>query len=81
MSEAGSQVTSRLHSGSAPPRTEGIPRLRRPAWSPVVSLPGRRHLFARRRRALHLRAWMGIGVIVCFSVSLFAMTVFSLIGR
>ncbi|MGH7723328.1 MAG: hypothetical protein ACRENL_10960 [Candidatus Dormibacteria bacterium] len=47
----------------------------------MVSLPGRRHLFARRRRALHLRAWMGIGVIVCFSVSLFAMTVFSLIGR
>jgi len=28
-----------------------------------------------------MRNWMGIGLIVCFSMTLFAVTLFSLIGR
>jgi hypothetical protein len=35
----------------------------------------------RRRLALRVRDWLGIGVIAAFSVTLFAVTLFSLVGR
>jgi hypothetical protein len=56
-------------------------RRSQPRWTSDASLRGRQRLFWRRRLALRLRNWMGIGVIVCFSMTLFAVTLFSLIGR
>jgi hypothetical protein len=52
-----------------------------PRWTSDVSLRGRQQLFWRRRLALRMRNWMGIGLIVCYSMTLFAVTLFSLIGR
>jgi hypothetical protein len=45
------------------------------------TLRGRRLAARRRRLALHLRDWLGITVIACFSLTLFAVTFFSLVGR
>ena len=45
------------------------------------SLQGRRRSVRRRRVALGVRDWLGVGVIACFSVTLFAVTFFSLLGR
>jgi hypothetical protein len=44
-------------------------------------LRGRRLAARRRRLFLHLRDWLGITVIACFSLTLFAVTFFSLLGR
>jgi hypothetical protein len=44
-------------------------------------LIGRRNLARRRRIVLGLRDWLGIAVIAGFSLTLFAVTFFSLIGR
>ena len=63
-----------------PPLTRAAATLT-PGWTSEASLRGRRHLFWRRRLALRLRAWMGIAAIVCFSMTLFVVTFFSLIGR
>ncbi len=41
----------------------------------------RRHAARRRRLVLHLRDGLGISVIACFSLTLFAVTLFSLVGR
>ena len=46
-----------------------------------ATLRGRRLAGRRRRLALHLRDWLGIAVIACFSLTLFAVTFFSLLGR
>jgi hypothetical protein len=50
-------------------------------WARDLSLRGRRHAVRRRRLALRVRDWLGIGVISCLSLTLFAVTFFSLIGR
>jgi hypothetical protein len=46
-----------------------------------VSLVGRRRVVRRRRRVLRMRGWLGTGFIACFSLTLFAVTFFSLLGR
>jgi hypothetical protein len=46
-----------------------------------VSLRGRLLAVRRRRLAVRVRDWVGIGVIAAFSVTLFAVTFFSLFGR
>jgi hypothetical protein len=52
-----------------------------PDWA--TQAPLRRRLVAvrRRRLALRVRDWLGIGVIAAFSLTLFAVTFFSLLGR
>jgi hypothetical protein len=45
------------------------------------TLRGRRLAARRRRLVLHVRDWLGITVIACFSLTLFAVTFFSLLGR
>lgn len=54
-----------------------------PAALPAApaSLVGRRRVVRRRRLVMRVRDWLGIGVIACFSVTLFAVTFFSLVGR
>jgi hypothetical protein len=47
----------------------------------LQTLRGRRLAARRRRLVLRLRDWLGITVIACFSLTLFAVTVFSLVGR
>ena len=46
-----------------------------------LSLQGRLLTVRRRRLALRVRDWLGIGVVACFSVTLFAVTFLSLVGR
>jgi hypothetical protein len=46
-----------------------------------ASLRGRLLAVRRRRLALRVRDWLGIGAIAAFSLTLFAVTFFSLIGR
>ncbi len=52
-----------------------------PEWAPEVSLRGRVLAVRRRRLALRMRDWLGIGVITAFSLTLCAVTIFSLLGR
>lgn len=52
-----------------------------PALTPQASLQGRLLAVRRRRLALRVRDWLGIGVIAAFSLTLFAVTFFSLLGR
>ena len=47
----------------------------------LQTLRGRRLAARRRRLVLRLRDWLGITVIACFSLTLFAVTFFSLLGR
>ena len=66
----------------APPLPGSPPRaLPTSDWAPDVSLRGRVLAVRRRRLALRVRDWLGIGVIAAFSVTLFAVTLFSLVGR
>ncbi len=51
------------------------------AWTPEASLRGRLLAARRRRLALRVRDWLGIAVIAGFSLTLFAVTFFSLVGR
>jgi hypothetical protein len=46
-----------------------------------ATLRGRRLAARRRRLAVHLRDWLGITAIACSSLTLFAVTFFSLVGR
>ena len=46
-----------------------------------MSLRGRLLAVRRRRTALRVRNWLGIGVVAAFSVTLFAVTFFSLLAR
>jgi hypothetical protein len=66
---------------STPPLTAGRVGALTPRWTSDTSLRGRRQRFLRRRLVLRMRDWMGIGVIVALSMTLFAVTLFSLIGR
>ncbi len=52
-----------------------------PEWTPEMSLRGRLVAVRRRRLALRVRDWLGIGVVAAFSLALFAVTFFSLLGR
>jgi hypothetical protein len=52
-----------------------------PEWNPEVSLRGRVLAVRRRRLALRMRDWLGVGVIAAFSLTLCAVTLFSLLGR
>lgn len=66
----------------APPLPGGPPgTLSSPDWTPEQSLRGRLLAVRRRRVALRVRDWLGIGVVAAFSVTLFAVTFFSLVGR
>jgi hypothetical protein len=47
----------------------------------VAHQRGRRQAARRRRLAVRLRDWLGITVIACFSLTLFAVTLFSMLGR
>lgn len=49
--------------------------------SALATLGIRRRAARRRRLAMRVRDWLGIGVIAAFSLTLFAVTFFSLIGR
>lgn len=50
--------------------------------APATPVPLRGRLVAARRRLiLGLRDWLAIGVIACFSLTLFAVTFFSLLSR
>lgn len=46
-----------------------------------ASLRVRLHAARRRRLALRLRDWVGITLIACFSLTLFAVTFLGLLGR
>jgi hypothetical protein len=46
-----------------------------------VSLRGRVLAVRRRRMALRVRDWLGIGVVAAFSLTFFAVTFFSLLAR
>lgn len=46
-----------------------------------MSLRGRLQAARRRRLVLRLRDWLGIAVIAGFSLTLFAVTFFSLLGH
>jgi hypothetical protein len=50
-------------------------------WTSPPTLRGRRQTARRRRLVMLFRDWLGIGVIACFSVTLFAVTYLSLLGR
>lgn len=52
-----------------------------PELSPEIALRGRLLAVRRRRLALRLRDWLGVGVIAAFSLTLCAVTLFSLLGR
>ncbi len=52
-----------------------------PELTPQMSLRGRLVAVRRRRLALRVRNWLGIGLIAAFSLTLFAVTFFSLLGR
>jgi hypothetical protein len=66
----------------APPIPGGSSRtLPTTDWAPDVSLRGRVLAARRRRMALRVRDWLGIGLIAAFSLTLFAVTFFSLVGR
>jgi hypothetical protein len=76
-------VTRRTNVLSPAPPLEGG-NLSTPIRSPrAVPAPLRvRRLAARRRRlVMRVRDWLGISVIACFSLTLFALTFFSLLGR
>jgi hypothetical protein len=60
---------------SAIAATVGFPRVR------TVSLSGRRQMIRRHRLVLRLSNWLGITLIACLSATMFAVTLFSLIGR
>jgi hypothetical protein len=47
----------------------------------TVSLSGRRHIIRRHRLVLRLCNWLGVTLIACLSATMFAVTLFSLIGR
>jgi hypothetical protein len=64
-----------------PPLTAATVGTLTPRRTSDTSLRGRRQRFLRRRLVLRMRDWMGIGVIVAFSMTLFAVTFFSLIAR
>lgn len=66
---------------NVPPLTFGTVGALTPRWTSDTSLRGRRQRFLRRRLVLRMRDWMGIGAIVAVSVTLFAVTFFSLIAR
>lgn len=66
----------------APPLPGSAPAtLGSAAWTPEESLRVRLLAVRRRRLALRVRDWLGIGVIAAFSLTLFAVTFFSLLGR
>jgi hypothetical protein len=66
----------------APPLPGGPSRtLPTSDWAADVSLRGRVLAVRRRRLALRLRDWLGIGAIAAFSLTLFAVTFFSLVAR
>ncbi len=66
----------------APPLPGGTPAGALTAdQTPEVSLRGRVLAVRRRRLALRVRDWLGISVIAAFSLTLFAVTFFSLVGR
>ena len=67
---------------SSAPRPGGPSRALSPSdWTPESSLHGRLLAVRRRRLALRMRDWLGIGIIAAFSLTLFAVTFFSLLGR
>ncbi len=67
---------------TAPPLPGGHSHtLDTPALTPQMSLRGRLVAVRRRRLAVRVRNWLGIGLIATFSLTLFAVTVFSLLGR
>ena len=66
----------------APPLSGGpSSTLPNPALSPENSLRGRLVAVRRRRLALRVRNWLGIGAVAAFSVTLFIVTVFGLLAR
>ena len=66
----------------APPLPGGPPgTLSTPDWAPEVSLRGRVFAVRRRRMALRVRDWLGIGVVAAFSLTFFAVTFFGLLAR
>jgi hypothetical protein len=66
----------------APPLSGGPPStLPNPGLSPENSLRGRLIAVRRRRLALRVRNWLGIGAVAAFSVTLFIVTFFGLLGR
>ncbi len=66
----------------APPLPGGPPTtLAASKWTAATPLRGRLQAVRRRRLALRVRDWLGIGVIAAFSLTLFAVTFFSLLGR
>jgi hypothetical protein len=64
-----------------PPADSGTSRILRPGWTSPVSLRWRLQAVRRRRLVARVRDWLGIAVIACFSITLFAVTLFSLLGR
>jgi hypothetical protein len=64
-----------------PPVEPGASRILRPGWTSPVSLRWRLQAVRRRRLVMRVRDWLGIALIACFSVTLFVVTLFSLLGR
>ncbi|HSP65222.1 MAG TPA: hypothetical protein VLO10_03435 [Candidatus Deferrimicrobium sp.] len=68
-------------SPSAPRSARRPGTLSTPEWASEASLRGRLLAVRRRRIALRVRDWLGIGSVAAFSLTLFAVTFFSLLGR
>ena len=67
---------------NAPPVDGGnLANPNRSLWTVASPLRVRRLAVRRRRLVLRIRDWLGITVIACFSLTLFAVTFFSLVGR
>lgn len=67
---------------SAPPLDGGTHVSLAPApWTVTATLRGRRIAVRRRRLVLRMRDWLGITVIACFSMTVFAVALFGLLGR
>lgn len=67
---------------SAPPLKSGTTGSLTPQrWTVTATLRGRRLAARRRRLVLRMRDWLGITLITCFSLTLFAVMFFSLLGR
>jgi hypothetical protein len=64
-----------------PPVEPGASRILRPGWTSPASLRWRLQAVRRRRLVMRVRDWLGIAVISGFAVTLFVVTLFSLLGR
>jgi hypothetical protein len=70
-----------LISSAPPSKGAGTARIGISRLARTATLRSRRSAASRRRLVLRVREWLGVSLIVCGSLTLFAVTFFSLLGR